>query len=134
MFKHTIVRTPCSKICDGITSAPELGQPIYEKALEQHAAYIEALNRCSSGLRGSSEKCSTLSGNLRKVGYIFTELENHLATGIDKGELNGTASGAGGKTPWLQWLDNYLDGLGVEPFGGDDPAVVTPQTMHVCKS
>lgn len=46
MFKHTIVRTPCSKICDGITSAPELGQPIYEKALEQHAAYIEALKSC----------------------------------------------------------------------------------------
>ena len=43
MFKHTIVRTPCSKVCDGITSAPELGQPIFEKALEQHAAYIEAL-------------------------------------------------------------------------------------------
>ena len=37
MFKHTIVRTPCSKICDGITSAPELGQSIYELALEQHA-------------------------------------------------------------------------------------------------
>jgi hypothetical protein len=33
MFKHTIVRTPCSKICDGITSAPELGQPVYEKAV-----------------------------------------------------------------------------------------------------
>ena len=46
MFKHTIVRTPCSKICDGITSAPELGQPIYEKALEQHAKYIEALKAC----------------------------------------------------------------------------------------
>lgn len=46
MFKHTIVRTPCSKVCDGITSAPELGQPIYEKALEQHAAYIEALKKC----------------------------------------------------------------------------------------
>ena len=43
MFKHTIVRTPCSKICDGITSAPELGQPIYELALEQHSKYIEAL-------------------------------------------------------------------------------------------
>ena len=43
MFKHTIVRTPCAGICDGITSAPELGQPIYEKALEQHEKYIEAL-------------------------------------------------------------------------------------------
>ena len=46
MFKHTIVRTPCPKICDGITSAPELGQPVYEKALELHAAYIEALKAC----------------------------------------------------------------------------------------
>ena len=43
MFTHTFVRTPCKTICDGITSAPELGQPIYEKALEQHAAYIESL-------------------------------------------------------------------------------------------
>lgn len=43
MFKHTIVRTPCSKVCDGITSAPELGQPVYELALRQHEEYIEAL-------------------------------------------------------------------------------------------
>lgn len=43
MFKHTIVRTPCSKICDGISSDPELGKPIYELALEQHEKYIEAL-------------------------------------------------------------------------------------------
>ena len=46
MFTHTIVRTPCSKVCDGITSAPELGQPVYEKALEQHKKYIEALKQC----------------------------------------------------------------------------------------
>ena len=46
MFTHTIVRTPCRKVCDGITSAPELGKPIYEKALEQHKNYIEALKKC----------------------------------------------------------------------------------------
>lgn len=45
MFQHTIVRTPCPKVCDGITSAPELGKPIYEKALKQHEAYIEALKK-----------------------------------------------------------------------------------------
>ena len=45
-FNNVIVRTPCRAICDGITSAPELGQPIYEKALEQHANYIEALKQC----------------------------------------------------------------------------------------
>lgn len=43
MFKNAIVRTPARSISLGITSAPELGQPIYEKALEQHAKYIEAL-------------------------------------------------------------------------------------------
>lgn len=46
MFTHTIVRIPCSKVCDGITSAPELGKPDYENALKQHAAYIEALKKC----------------------------------------------------------------------------------------
>ena len=46
MFKNVIVKTPCPSVCDGITSAPELGKPIYEKALEQHASYIEALKKC----------------------------------------------------------------------------------------
>lgn len=45
-FNNVIVRRPCKAICDGITSAPELGQPIYEKALEQHDKYIEALKKC----------------------------------------------------------------------------------------
>jgi dimethylargininase len=31
---------------DGITSAPELGKPDYEKALRQHDDYISALSRC----------------------------------------------------------------------------------------
>ncbi|MDO5114138.1 MAG: arginine deiminase-related protein, partial [Planctomycetia bacterium] len=45
-FNHAIVRRPCKAVCDGITSAPELGQPVYEKALEQHDKYIEALKKC----------------------------------------------------------------------------------------
>ena len=45
MFKRAIVRTPCPRITEGITTA-NLGEPIYEKALEQHAAYIEALKDC----------------------------------------------------------------------------------------
>jgi len=45
-FKNVIVRRPCKAVCDGITSAPELGQPDYEKALKQHDAYIEALRQC----------------------------------------------------------------------------------------
>ena len=46
MFQNVIVKRPCSKITDGITSAPELGKPDYELALKQHDAYIEALKSC----------------------------------------------------------------------------------------
>lgn len=45
MFKNVIVKTPCSKVTEGITSA-NLGKPVYEKALVQHAAYVEALKGC----------------------------------------------------------------------------------------
>ena len=46
MFKNVIVRIPGKSLLDGITSAPELGKPIYEKALVQHENYIKALERC----------------------------------------------------------------------------------------
>lgn len=46
MFKHAIVKTPCANMVDGITDHPELGTPDYQKALEQHQAYIEALKQC----------------------------------------------------------------------------------------
>lgn len=45
-FNNVIVRRPCRAVCEGITSAPELGRPIYEKALAQHDKYIEALKKC----------------------------------------------------------------------------------------
>lgn len=46
MFKNVIVRTPGKSVCDGITSAPELGMPVYDLALKQHADYISALASC----------------------------------------------------------------------------------------
>ena len=45
-FNHVIVRRPCKAMVDGITSAPELGKPDYDKALRQHDDYISALSRC----------------------------------------------------------------------------------------
>ena len=33
MFKHTIVRTPCKRVLEGITSAPELGKPDLRRRL-----------------------------------------------------------------------------------------------------
>lgn len=45
-FKHTIVRRPGRSLANGITSAPELGQPVYENAIKQHDVYIETLKTC----------------------------------------------------------------------------------------
>ena len=45
-FTNVIVRKPGNSLCNGITSAPELGQPIYERAVEEHDDYIAALKQC----------------------------------------------------------------------------------------
>lgn len=45
MFSRAIVRTPCPEMIYGLSSA-KLGKPDYAKALEQHAAYVEALESC----------------------------------------------------------------------------------------
>jgi dimethylargininase len=46
MFTKAIVKKPCKALVDGITDHPELGTPDYEKALAQHAAYVQALQQC----------------------------------------------------------------------------------------
>ena len=46
MFRNVIVRRPCKAMVEGITSNPQLGKPDYEKALQQHDTYIEALKSC----------------------------------------------------------------------------------------
>jgi len=48
MFTNAIVRTPCRAMVSGLSSN-NLGRPDYQKALRQHADYVEALNEC--GLR-----------------------------------------------------------------------------------
>ena len=45
MFSRAIVRTPCRRMVDGITTA-NLGRPNYERAMEQHQRYVAALERC----------------------------------------------------------------------------------------
>ena len=45
-FTNVIVRKPGKSLCNGITSAPELGQPIYERAIEEHYDYEHALEQC----------------------------------------------------------------------------------------
>ena len=51
MFKNAIVRTPAPSLVNGITSAPELGKPDYRNALNQHKAYIKALEQCGVTVR-----------------------------------------------------------------------------------
>jgi len=45
MFKNVIVRKPGRSVVNGIASE-DLGKPVYEKALKQHEAYVEALKKC----------------------------------------------------------------------------------------
>jgi len=45
MFSRAIVRIPCEAMIRGITTA-NLGVPDYQKALVQHADYIQALKEC----------------------------------------------------------------------------------------
>ena len=45
MFKNAIVRTPGHNFAQGLTTV-DLGQPHFDKVLEQHAAYCEALQQC----------------------------------------------------------------------------------------
>ena len=45
MFSKALVRTPCRSMVNGLSTAG-LGRPNYEKALAQHAAYVEALRGC----------------------------------------------------------------------------------------
>jgi len=44
-MKHAIVRPPGPNFADGLTTV-DLGRPDYGLALEQHAAYCDALERC----------------------------------------------------------------------------------------
>ncbi len=50
MFKNAIVRTPCSRIVEGISTSG-LGLPDYELALSQHASYVEALKDCGVAVK-----------------------------------------------------------------------------------
>jgi len=50
MFKQAIVRLPGPEMIGGLSSA-SLGKPDHEKALDQHAAYVETLRSCGLEVR-----------------------------------------------------------------------------------
>jgi len=45
LFKNAIVRTPGNNFAQGLTTV-DLGQPQFDKVLEQHGLYCEALQQC----------------------------------------------------------------------------------------
>jgi dimethylargininase len=45
LFTGAIVRVPCKRLTEGLTSA-NMGKPDYKRALQQHQIYIEALKYC----------------------------------------------------------------------------------------
>jgi dimethylargininase len=65
VFKHAIVRLPGTNFAQGLTSV-QLGAPLYDKVLQQHALYCEALREC--GL-----KLTTLDAELDHPDSTFVE-------------------------------------------------------------
>ncbi|WP_203247469.1 dimethylarginine dimethylaminohydrolase family protein [Sporosarcina beigongshangi] len=45
LFKNVIVKTPGESYLNGLTTS-DLGTPVFDKLLEQHTNYIEALKKC----------------------------------------------------------------------------------------
>jgi dimethylargininase len=64
-FHKAIVRVPCENITGALTSQ-DLGEPEYRKALQQHAAYVDALRQC--GL-----EVITLAPDIRYPDSTFVE-------------------------------------------------------------
>jgi len=50
MLRNAIVRKPCPSIINGLTSV-SLGKPDYQKALEQHAEYVEGLRKAGLNVK-----------------------------------------------------------------------------------
>jgi dimethylargininase len=65
VFKHAIVRLPGTNLAQGLTTV-QLGVPLYDKVLQQHARYCEALQECGLEL-------TTLDADLDHPDSTFLE-------------------------------------------------------------
>jgi dimethylargininase len=65
VFKHAIVRLPGTGFSQGLTTV-QLGVPVHEKVLQQHARYCEALQACGLTL-------TTLDADLDHPDSTFVE-------------------------------------------------------------
>src|SRR6267142_2473328 len=65
LFRHAIVRIPGSNFAEGLTTV-DLGVPRYDKAMQQHARYRDALEECGLTI-------TTLDADLRYPDSTFVE-------------------------------------------------------------
>jgi dimethylargininase len=81
-FSNAIVRLPCARFAEGLTTI-DLGAPNYARALKQHAAYRDALEKCGLTL-------TRLEADERYPDSTFVEDTAVIVGGF----TNGRASGA----------------------------------------
>jgi dimethylargininase len=73
VFKHAIVRLPATNFSQGLTTV-QLGVPLFDKVLQQHARYCEALEECGLSL-------TTLAADRGHPDSTFVEDTAVLTTG-----------------------------------------------------
>jgi len=94
MFMKAIVRPPAPNFADGLTSAG-LGTPDYQQALEQHAAYCDALEQCGLELiRLESDERYPDSCFVEDAAIVFGALPDGRATAPNAALIVGLQTNA----------------------------------------
>lgn len=82
MHKHAIVRKPGRNFADGITTS-SLGIPDFEKALQQHQAYCEAIKQCLAIHTANPDNLTVLEADPKYPDGCFVEdtaiITDHVA-------------------------------------------------------
>ncbi len=99
MFKNAIVRKPCPEMLAGLTSA-SLGKPDYNKALDQHEQYVDALIGCGLEVK-------VLEADSQFTDWVFVE-DGALCTAECAIITNpGAPSGSGEKLEMKTVLQSF---------------------------
>ena len=86
MFTNAIVRPPCARFAEGLTSI-DLGEPNYARALQQHEAYCAALEECGLTL-------TRLEADERYPDSTFVEDTAVIVRALSHGRASAQAASA----------------------------------------
>ncbi len=120
-FSQAIVRKPCPDIVNAITSSPELGQPIYEVALEQHDKYVNTLKKCDVDV--------TILPPL--PGFPDSTFVEDTAVMIPGGRVSAILCrpGVGSRVQEIEYMKPTLQRI-CESSGGNLYSIQTPGTLE----